>query len=75
MKHTSLAMSGLSMVASMCVLFLVSGCGSSVRTSGFAASASDKATEKRLASTETMPPLQPYDEQFFVPPPEAGAAP
>ena len=75
MKRTNFAMSGTLMVASMSALFLVAGCGSSSKTSAFAGSAADKAAEKQLAASDTMPPLQPFDEQFVVPPPASGDAP
>ena len=75
MKRRNSAMSGTLMVASMSALFLVSGCGSSVKTSAFAGSAADKAAEKQLAASEAMTPLQPFDEQFVAAPPEPGDAP
>ena len=75
MKRRNFAMSGTLMVASMSALFLVSGCGSSGKTSAFAGSAADKAAEKQLAASEAMPPLQPFDEQFVVLSPEPGDAP
>lgn len=75
MKRRNFAMSGTLMVASMSALFLVSGCGSSGKTSAFAGSTADKAAEKQLAASEAMSPLQPFDEQFVVPPPEPGDAP
>jgi hypothetical protein len=75
MKRKNFAMSGTLMVASMSALFLVSGCGSSGKTSAFAGSAADKATEQRLAASEAMPALQPFDEQFVVLPTESSATP
>jgi hypothetical protein len=52
--------------ASAVLLVLLSGCHSTPPASGFVSSGADKATEARLRRPDTMPPLQPFDEQFVV---------
>jgi len=51
---------------SAALLVLLSGCHSTPPGSGFVSSGADKAAEARLRRPETMPPLQPFDEQFVV---------
>jgi len=48
------------------VLVLLSGCHSTPATSGFVSTATDKAVEQRLRQLDTMAPLQPFDEHFYV---------
>jgi len=60
--------------AALSALFLVAGCHSAPQANGFAASNADKAAEARLQPAQTMPHLQAYDEQFYVPPPEGAAS-
>ena len=51
-------------------LVLLSGCHSTpanvAGSNAFAASATDKAVERRLRPRDSMPPLQPFDEGFVV---------
>jgi ABC-type uncharacterized transport system auxiliary subunit len=61
-------------VAALAALFLVAGCHSAPQANGFSASSADKAAEARLRPAQTMPHLQAYDEQFYVPPPEDAAS-
>ena len=61
--------------ASAVVLVLMSGCHSAPANNAFAATAADKSTEARLKQQhDTMPPLQPFDEQFVVVPADDRAA-
>ncbi len=50
--------------ASAVVLVLLAGCHATPVASAFAATAADKSVEARLRQPDTMPPLQPFDEQF-----------
>jgi hypothetical protein len=54
-------------------LVLLSGCHSTSPASGFVSSSADKATEQRLGRADAMPPLQPFDEGFYVQPADDGA--
>jgi hypothetical protein len=56
---------------SAAVLVALSGCHSTPPTSGFVSSAADKSVEQRLQPADGMKPLQPFDEGFYVPPPDA----
>ncbi len=47
-------------------MVLLSGCHSTPHPSGFVSSSADKAAEQRLRQPDTMPLLQPFDEQFVV---------
>jgi hypothetical protein len=53
-------------------LVLLSGCHSTPPSppgsNAFAATATDKAVEARLAASDAMPPLQPFDEGFVAAP-------
>ena len=51
---------------SAATLVLLSGCHSTPAASGFVSSSTDKAAEQRLRQADSMPPLQPFDEQFVV---------
>ena len=59
---------GTLILAAASALFLVamSGCHSAPASSAFAATAADKAAEARLRRSETMTPIQPFDEGFVV---------
>ena len=57
--------------ASALALVLLSGCHATPAASGFVSTTADKATEARLRKTGTMPPLQPFDEQFVVATPDS----
>ena len=74
MQMTSLVTSGTSIVALLSALFLVTACDSSPAANGFAASSADKDTEARLRPVATMPHLQPFDESFYVAPPDEAAS-
>ena len=52
--------------ASAVALVMLSGCHSTPQASGFVSSGADKTTEQRLKQSDSMPPLQPFDEQFVV---------
>ena len=66
--------SGTAIVAAVSALFLVAACHSGPSPNGFSASSTDKAAEARLLPVQTMPHLQAYDEQFYVPPPDDAAS-
>ena len=51
---------------SAALLVLLSGCHSTPPASGFVSSGADKDAEARLRRPDTMPPLQPFDEQFVL---------
>jgi hypothetical protein len=55
--------------ASALMLMLLTGCDATPAPSGFVSTPADKATEVRLRQRDTMPPLQPFDEQFVAAPP------
>jgi hypothetical protein len=57
--------------ASALMLVLMAGCHARPGANGFVSTAADKAAEARLHQPDTMPPLQPFDEQFAVTPPES----
>jgi hypothetical protein len=73
MKSSGFVTSGTLVVATVSALFLVAACHSSPRANSFSATAADKATEARLAGTQEMPHLVPYDEGFYVPPADGAA--
>ena len=52
--------------SSAATLVLLSGCHSAPAASGFVSTSADKAAEQRLRQSDSMPPLQPFDEQFVV---------
>jgi hypothetical protein len=54
-------------------LVLMSGCHSTPSASGFVSSRADRAVEVRLQRPDAMAPLQPFDEGFYVQPPDAAA--
>ena len=60
---------GTLILAAASALFLVamSGCHSAPATSAFAGTAADKAAEARLRRSDTMAPIQPFDEGFGAP--------
>jgi hypothetical protein len=55
--------------ASALVLVLLAGCHDSHAASGFVSTPAQKSTESHLRQPDSMPPLQPFDEQFVVTPP------
>ena len=59
---------GTLILATASALFLVamSGCHSTPGSSAFAATTADKAVEARLRRSDTMAPIQPFDEGFVV---------
>jgi hypothetical protein len=59
---------GTLILAAASALFLVamSGCHSAPASNAFAATAADKAAETRLRRSDTMAPIQPFDEGFVV---------
>ena len=57
--------------ASAVALVLMSGCHAAPGGSGFVSSDADKAAERRLHQPDAMAPLQPFDEGFYVAPPDA----
>jgi len=59
--------------ASAAALVLMSGCHSTPSANGFVSSHADRVVEARLQRPDTMAPLQPFDEGFYVQPPEAAA--
>jgi hypothetical protein len=60
--------------SSAAVLVALSGCHSTPAANGFVSSTADKAAEQRLRQPDAMAPLQPFDEGFYVPPPDASAS-
>jgi hypothetical protein len=50
--------------ASAIFLVAMSGCHSAAANNAFAATPADKTVEARLQPSDTMPPLQPFDEHF-----------
>ena len=59
---------GTLILAAASALFLVamSGCHSAPASNAFAATAADKAAETQLRRSDTMAPIQPFDEGFVV---------
>jgi hypothetical protein len=74
MKSSGFITSGTLVAALVSALFLVAACHSSPKANSFAATVADKATEARLAATQEMPHLVPYDEGFYVPPADEAPA-
>jgi len=48
------------------LLVLLAGCHASPATNGFVSTPAEKSAESRLRQPDSMPPLQPFDEQFVV---------
>jgi len=52
--------------ASALLLVLLAGCHATPAASGFVSTQAEKSAESRLRQPGSMPPLQPFDEQFVV---------
>ena len=61
------------LAAGSAVALVLSGCHSRPSASGFVSSPADRVVEVRLQRPDAMAPLQPFDEGFYVQPPDATA--
>jgi hypothetical protein len=67
MKRNDFVIASIPLLAGFSTTLLVA-CQHTPQASAFASTPADKAAEQRLRPVDTMPPLQPFDEQFVVMP-------